>query len=80
MFEWAGENSKDLRLWLYTDADVAANKSTSKSVSGVFCAMCGPSTFFPLCALSKKQGAVSHSTAESEIVAADLSSYYYYYS
>ena len=51
---------------------VAADKSTSKSVSRVFCAMCGPTTFFPSCALSEKQGAVSHSTAESEMVAADL--------
>ena len=72
MFGWVGEDSKDWRLWLYTDADFAADKSTSKSVSGVFCAMYGPTTFFPLCALSKKQGAVSHSTAESEMVAADL--------
>ena len=57
---------------MYTDAVSAADKSTSKSVSGVFCAMCGPTTFFPLCALSKKQGAVSHSSAESEMVAGDL--------
>ena len=57
---------------MYTDADFAADKSTSKSVSGVFCAMCGSITFFSLCALSKKQGAVSHSTTESEMVAADL--------
>ena len=72
MFGWVGENSKDRRRWLYADADFAADKSTSKSVSRVFGAMCGPITFFPLCALSKKQGAASHSTAESEMVAADL--------
>ena len=57
---------------MYTDADLAADKSTSKRVSGVLFAMCGPTTFFPLCALPKKQGAASHSTAESEMVAADL--------
>ena len=34
--------------------------------------MFGPSTCFPVCALTNKQGAVSHSTAESEMVAVDL--------
>ena len=32
MFGWVGDDSKNWRLWLYTDADVAADKSTSKSV------------------------------------------------
>ena len=72
MFGWVGDSSKDLTLWLYTDADFASDKSDSKSVSGVFCALAGPTTFFPLCALSKKQSCVSHSTTESEMVAADL--------
>ena len=72
MFGWVGDKMDKLNLWLYTDADVASDKSTSKSVSGVFCALAGPSTFFPLCALSKKQAAVSHSTTEAEIIAADL--------
>ena len=72
MFGWVGDSQNDLRLWLYTDADFAADKSDSKSVSGVFCALVGQTTFFPLCALSKKQSSVSHSTTESEMVAADL--------
>ena len=29
----------------------------------------GKNSFFPLCALSKKQGCVSHSTSEAEVVA-----------
>ena len=72
MFGWIGDKSADWRRWLHIDADFAADKSTSKSVSGVCCAMSCPTSYFPLCALSKKQGAVSHSTAESEMVAADL--------
>ena len=72
MFGWVGDRSADWRIWLYIDADVAADKSTSKSVSGFFCAISGPTSYFPCRALSKKQGAVSHSTAESEMVAADL--------
>ena len=35
-------------------------------------AVSGPTSCVPLCALSKKQRAVRHSTAESEMVAADL--------
>ena len=72
MYGWIGDDSIALRLWLYTDADFAADQSDSKSVSGVFCALQGPTSFFPLCALSKKQSSVSHSTCESEMVAADL--------
>ena len=72
MFGWVGDHQKDLRLWLYTDADFASDKSDSKSVSGVFCALTGPTTNFPVCALSKKQTNVSHPTCESETVAADL--------
>jgi hypothetical protein len=72
MMGWVGDSAINWKLWLYTDADFAADKTTSRSVSGVFCAINGPTTYFPLCALSKKQSAVSHSTAESEMIAADL--------
>ena len=37
----------------------------------MFLAMVGPNTFFPISGVSKKQTAVSHSTPEAEIVAAD---------
>ena len=72
MLGWVGDKSGVWRIWLYTDADFAADMSTSKSVSGVFCAISGPTSYFPFCALSEKAGAVSRSTAESEMVAADL--------
>ena len=36
MFGWVGDKSADWRIWLYTDADFAADKSTSKSISGFF--------------------------------------------
>ena len=72
MFGWVGAKSAGWRIWLYTDADFAANKATSKSVSGVLCAIRGPTSYFPFCALSKQKVAASHSPAESEMVAADL--------
>ena len=40
----------------------------------MFLALYGPHSFFPLPAQSKKQIAVSHSTVEAEIVAADHAS------
>ena len=42
-----------------------------RSTSGVFLALYGDHSFFPLSGQSKKQTAVSHSTVEAEIVAAD---------
>jgi len=43
---------------------------TRKSTTGIFLALAGPNSFFPLTGISKKQTAVSHSTPEAEIVAA----------
>ena len=72
MFGWVGDKLIDWRMWLYTDADFAAEKSTFKTVSGVCRAFSGPTLYSPFCAWSKKQGAVSHPTVESEMVAANL--------
>ena len=43
-----------------------------KSTSGVYLCIQGPRSCFPLAGISRKQGAVSHSTPEAEIVAADV--------
>ena len=56
---------------LYTDADFAGDKVTSKSTSGCYVAISGPNTFAPITAMCKKQGCVSHSSTESGIVAAE---------
>ena len=66
-----GDQKKDLVLRLFTDADFAGDRSDAKSTSGIFLALVGPHSFFPLAAQSKKQTSVSHSSAESEIVAAN---------
>ena len=42
-----------------------------RCASGVFLALYGPHSFFPLSAQSKKQTAVSHSAVEADIIAAD---------
>ena len=67
-----GDSSKGLKLTLCSDADFAGCFDTAKSTSGVFTALTGPNSFFPLNAVSKAQSCVSRSTPEAEIVAADL--------
>ena len=56
---------------LYTDADLAGCPDTQRSTSGVYACAIGPNSRFPLAAVSKRQGSVSHSTPEAELVALD---------
>ena len=72
MLSWCGDSKADLGPHLYADADFAGCTKTIRSTSGVFMSIMGPNTSCPLAAMSKKQSAVSHSTPESELVAADL--------
>jgi hypothetical protein len=68
---WVGDAPSEVGIHLYADADFAECKRTGRSTSGVFFCVAGPDTFFPLQGASRKQSAVSHSTPEAEIVAAD---------
>ena len=72
MIGFIGDEKSKLRLSLFTDADFAGCKATQKSTSGIFMALTGPNSFFPLTGISKKQSCVSHSTPEAELVAMDL--------
>ena len=72
MFSWVGDDPRDLRLECFADADFAGDVKTMKSTSGVFMALVGPNSFVPLAAISKKQGCVSTSTPEAELVAANV--------
>ena len=56
---------------LFTDADFAGDLTNAKSTSGAYLAIVGPNTFAPITASCKKQTCVSHSSTESEIVAAE---------
>ena len=58
-----------LKLGLFADSDFAGDRSDFKSTSGVFLALVGPQTFFPLTWASRKQTIASHSSVEAEIVA-----------
>ena len=48
------DSSKSLTLALFSDAGFAGCLDTAKSTSGVFIALTGPISFFPLNAISKK--------------------------
>ena len=60
---------EQLELGLLTDSDFAGDRKDMKSTSGVFLALYGTHTFFPLCSASTKQTNVSHSSVEAELVA-----------
>lgn len=66
---YVGDRFEDVRLALFVDADFAGDRNDSKSTSGVFIAVVGAHTYFPLIGLSRKQTCVSTSTCESEVVA-----------
>ena len=68
-YAWVGDDISDLRLHLYTDADFAGCQTTNTSTTGVYMAIEGPNTHFTVGTISKKQGCVSYSTPEAEIVA-----------
>jgi hypothetical protein len=71
MYGWVGDTKDKLELVLYCDADLAGDRNDSKSTSGIFMCLVGPTSFVPLAAVSKKQTSVSKSTPEAEIVAID---------
>jgi hypothetical protein len=72
LYGWVGDPIPSLSLHLFVDADLAGDPPSSRSTSGVFFAVFGQRTRWPLTGQSKKQTAVSHSTPEAEIVAYDL--------
>ena len=72
MIGWVGNDMKDLSIALYADADFAGCALSLRSTSGSHMHIQGKRTRFPLAGGSKRQGCVSHSTPEAEIVAADV--------
>ena len=75
LYGWIGDSPDLLELVLYCDADLAGDRTDSKSTSGIFMCLLGPRSFMPLNAVSKKQTSVSKSTPEAEIVSMDHAIY-----
>ena len=68
---WVGDSPSDVAPHLFAGADFAGDSNSSRSCSGVHLCLLGPNTVYPLAGQCKKQGCVSHSTPEAEVVAAD---------
>ena len=62
---------KDCKIALFSDASFADDLAKSKSTTGAYLVLVGPKTYVPLSWMCKKQGAVSHSSTEAEIIALD---------
>ena len=58
-----------LELKLYVDADFCGDSNNTRSTSGGLLVLHGPTTYFPLTWISKRQTATSRSTTEAEMVA-----------
>ena len=69
MIGWVGDSLGDSSIGLFADADYAGCGESLKSTSGAHMHIQGPHTRFPLVGLSKRQGCLSQSTPEAEIVA-----------
>ena len=70
MMGWVGDKPCCVQPHLFADADFAGCVLTQRSTSAVHLVIRGQHTSFPISGMSKRQGCVSHSTPEAEIVAA----------
>lgn len=70
-FCYVGDHVEDCVIVMFCDASFAGDLSDSKSTSGIYVCLVDPSTFVPLSCICKKQGAVSHSSSEAEIISLD---------
>ena len=66
---WVADDLSQLQPTLYADADFAGCVLTQRSTTGVYLCIRGPRTCWPVLGLSKRQGCVSNSTPEAELVA-----------
>ena len=72
MVGWVGDTFDKLSVSPFADADFAGCSKSLRSTSGSHMHIQGVHTRFLLSGGSKRQGCVSHSTPEAEIVAADV--------
>ena len=68
---FVGDAPGDCWLTLFSDASFAGDLRDSKSTTGGYLCLVGPNTYVPIGWMCKKQGAVSHSTAEAEVISLD---------
>jgi len=69
MVGWVADKFEDMTMHLFTDADFAGCDQSLRSTIGVHLCLLGPKSCFPLAGQSKRQGCISQSTTEAELVA-----------
>ena len=67
-----GDFPEHIRLKEFVDASFAGDLTDSKPTSATMHCLIGPRTFVPLTWMCKKQGCVSHSSTEAELVALEM--------
>ena len=68
-----GEDQPTFTMYIYSDSDYASCTQTQRSTTGsVILLRGGEETSVPISFMSKRQGSVSRSTPEAEIVAMDM--------
>ena len=75
LFAWIGDSRSDVTANVFVDADFAGDQLSMKSTLGVYLALCGDHTKFPLGCVSQKQTAVSFSIPKAEIIKYNVSYY-----
>ena len=70
---FVGDKPQECWIAMFVDASFAGDLQDSKSTSGMYLCLVGPHTFVPISWLCKKQGAVSHSSTESEVISLEAS-------
>ena len=70
-YNYAGDHPRDCKLVMFADASFAGDIKDSKSTTGGILYLMGPNTCVHLNHIVKKQGAVSHSSTEVEVIALD---------
>jgi len=68
---WVGDPPEDLQLAMFADASFASWLKDSKSTSGAILCLMGPNTYVPISWFCKKQGSISNSSTESELISLD---------
>ena len=63
-----GDGPEALSLRIFADADFASDRLTARSTTGGLIAVVGPSTFYPVHWVSKRQTSTSRSSTEAEVV------------
>ena len=73
MVGWIGDKLDNIEPHLFADADFSGCTFTQRSTTGLHLVLRGPNSSFPIAGASKRQGCVSQSTPEAELVATSYS-------